>query len=213
MKERFGWKFPDADQFMVSQITPAGDYQRANLDAALAYVTDWSIAVDGGAHAGTWTRLMSQRFTRVLAFEPSSDTREALTANMEAFGCANVEIHAVALGSSAGVVSMRLDRKGESMKNTGARFVQDGGSIPRITLDSLDLPTLGFLKLDIEGAEVDALLGARQTLARCRPVVLFEDKGLWSRFGHRRDAPQHLLTAAGYALRQRVSCDEIWTAV
>lgn len=212
MKERFGWKFPDADQFMVSQITPAGDYQRANLDAALAYVTDWSIAVDGGAHAGTWTRLMAQRFTHVLAFEPSPDTREALTANMQAFECANVEIQAVALGSSPGSVTMCLDHRGESMQNTGARFARDGGSIPRITLDSLNLPTLGFLKLDIEGAEVDALLGARQTLARCRPVVLFEDKGLWSRFGHRRDAPQALLTSSGYRLRQRVSCDEIWTA-
>lgn len=210
MKQHQGIAFPDADAFMLTQVAADGSYQRGHLEEALTFVTDWSCAVDGGAHVGLWSRLMAARFDRVIAVEPSADTREALLANMAAFGCANVEVMGVALGAAAGTVSMTLDEKGAAMQNTGARFVQPGGGIPLITIDSLTLPSLGFLKLDVEGSEVAALQGARQTIKRCQPIVLFENKFLWKRFGYTREAPQALLRSWGYRQRAIVSRDEIW---
>lgn len=210
MKLQHGWAFPDADEFMLTQIQPDGSYQRANLERALEFVTDFSCAIDGGAHIGTWARIMAQRFTRVIAVEPSFDTREALVANLAAFVCLNVEVQGVALGAAAGHVTMALDDKGAAMKNTGARFVQPVGEIPLVTVDSWQLPSLGFLKLDVEGSEVAALQGAAKTLKRCRPVVLFENKALWRRFGYHHDAPQQFLTKIGYQRVAVVSKDEIW---
>ena len=118
MKHEKGWAWPDADEFMVSQLATDGSYQRSHLDDALTHITDWSIAVDAGAHAGTWSRLLSPRFARVLAFEPSPDTFEALEANMAAFGCANVEAQNVALGAAACYVSMTIDETNAARKNT-----------------------------------------------------------------------------------------------
>ena len=212
MKHVFGWAFPDADAFMVREMKPDGHYQFGHLEAALTHVTEFSIGIDAGAHVGTWSRPMAARFARVIAVEPSPDTCDCLTVNMAAFGCTNVEIHQAALGAEAGFVEMApLDPRAEALQNTGARFVQDGGSIPRERIDDWHLETCGFLKLDIEGSEPAALEGARETLHRCRPIVLFENKGFWRhRYGRPIDAPQQILTSVGYRELAVVGCDRIW---
>ncbi len=196
---------------MVSEMKADGTYQAGHLRLALAHVTDWSIAIDGGAHVGTWSRLLSQSFTRVIAVEPSEDTAEALVTNMQTFACQNVEVRRVALGAEVGSVSMApLEPRAEAMKNTGARFVQNGGRIPRERIDDWRLPSLGFLKLDVEGSEPLALQGALETLARCRPIVLFENKGFCRRFGFAANGAQQVLMAAGYRERQVAGKDLIW---
>ncbi len=210
MKQAHGWAFADGDDFMVSEVHADGTYQASHLRMALEYVTDWTVAVDGGAHVGTWTRLMAARFARVLAFEPSPDTFEALSTNMTAFACSNVEPVHAALGAVSGSVRMELDPANMVRKNLGARYTVDGGKIARRTLDSFNLPTCGFIKLDVEGSEPLALMGARATLARCRPIVLHEDKGLWRRFGMRGDAVERLLKSCGYKVLYRAGCDLIW---
>ncbi len=211
MKIVHGFAFPDADRQMANELTADGGYQATHLAAALTYVTDWSVAIDGGAHVGTWTRILSRRFARVLAVEPSADTFEALLTNLQHFACTNVDAVQAALGAAAGVVSMQVDSRAAALGNTGARYVEAGGAIPLRTIDSLDLPTLGFLKLDVEGSEYAALQGALATLTRCHPVVLYENKYLWKRYGVPRDGPATLLTRAGYHVRTTVSKDEIWT--
>jgi len=54
------------------------------------------------------------------------------------------------------------------------------------------------------------LRGARATIARCRPIVLFEDKFLWRRYGLARDEPHTILRALGYQPIVRAGIDEIW---
>lgn len=210
MKTVSGWAYPDADTHMAEAMTTDGTYQGSHLAKALDYVTDWSCAIDGGAHVGTWTKSMSLAFSFVHAFEPSEDTFAALVANMRKFNCENVELHCAALGAAPGSVSMALDPKEIARQNTGGRYVQDGGEIPRITIDSLALPSLGFLKLDVEGSEPLALMGARATLARCRPIVLFEDKHHWTRYGMRPDAVETILRQASYRSLARAGGDAIW---
>lgn len=210
MKYVQGLAFPEADVFMAAQVDAAGGYQADHLDAALRHVSDFSVAIDGGAHAGLWSRALSARFERVIAVEPAADTFEALTANMRTFGCANVEARNVALGARPGYVCLTLDAVNEERQNTGARYVQPDGDIPMVAIDDWQLDDLGFLKLDVEGSEFAALLGARQTLARCRPVVLFEEKGFGVRLGSRRGQSEALLKTLGYRQLAVVSCDQIW---
>ena len=210
MKHVHGWAFPDADAFMANEMKPDGSYQAGHLAAALAHVTDWSVAIDGGAHVGTWSKTLSGRFARVLAIEPSPDTFEALVSNLQTFGCLNVEARNIAIGATGGRVAMHLEGRGVELKNTGARFARPGGTIPLETIDSWQLPSLGLLKLDVEGSEAAALRGAVDTLRRCRPIVIFEDKNLWSRYGEPRDAAAKVLRTAGYVQIQRVKMDEIW---
>jgi FkbM family methyltransferase len=210
MKHKSGWAFPDADQFMLDEMHPDGRYQYNHLDAALGYISDFRVAVDGGAHVGTWTRVMADRFARVIAVEPSADTFEALCENVRAFGLANVEVKNVALGGAAGRVDMVLDGRAATLNNTGGRRIVEGSGTPMEAIDDWGLETLGFLKLDVEGSEVVALQGARKTLRRCRPIVLFENKGLWKRYGFDQRAPHGILTGLLYKPIVKIGCDEIW---
>lgn len=212
MKIINGIAFPDSDRFMASEITEEGTYQKPHFDAAMKYVKTRNVAVDGGAHIGAWTRSMSKLFKRVISFEPSGDTFECLAYNMKAFKCKNVDIRRAALGQHQGRVRMTLDgfEKAIAAGNTGARFVAAGDEVDVITLDSRQLDDLNFLKLDIEGSEVDALMGAKETLLRCQPIILFEDKNFWKRYGYSRRAPHEFLSSLGATHCERAGMDEIW---
>ena len=83
-----------------------------------------------------------------------------------------------------------------------------------VRIDEWNLPSFGFLKLDVEGSEPLALKGARETLVRCHPIVLFEDKAFWvRRYRLPVDAPQQLLTAVGYHQLAVAGCDLVWGPV
>lgn len=207
-----GLAFPDSDVFMASEVTAAGTYQLPNLEAALRYVTEFGCAIDAGAHVGTWSKVMGQRFERVVAFEPADDTFECLQLNLMNAGIENVNCVRAALGSKAGHVSMVIDAQNKARGNTGARHVRDGGKIPVMAIDTLALERVGFIKLDIEGSEPEALRGAKDTIKRCRPVILYEDKALWQRyFGLPQNAVSSLLASWGYQQVAQVACDVIWT--
>lgn len=207
------WAFPDADDFMWRELT-AGGYQRAHLDAAMKYVTDRRRAVDGGAHVGQFARPLAALFDDVLAFEPALDSLDCLRANVQAWGRTNITIIPAALGAKVGIAALALDAKQAARKNTGGRYVvdanQQGEGATVVRLDDYAIEALGLLKLDVEGYEPFALEGALDTLARCRPIVLFENKAFWTRYGLAADAPQQILTRAGYRFLESVGHDAIW---
>lgn len=211
MTRHHGWAFPDADRLMASELTAAGTYQQSHLDAALRWVTQHGTAIDGGAHVGTWSRQLALVFRQVIAFEPAADTFACLVENMAAHGGRNVTCYEAALGAHPGRVRMALDAKNAARGNTGARHTVEGDDVVVLSLDSLDLNDVGFLKLDVEGSEPMALMGARDTLARCRPVVLVEDKGHWvTHYGLPKTAVSDILAAQGYRLAETVGCDQVW---
>jgi FkbM family methyltransferase len=211
--EACGMVFPVGDRFMASQVKGDGNYQRSHLDEALSKVKNFRTAIDGGAHVGTWSIPMAKRFHRVLAFEPSLDTFEALMKNLASHGSDNVQAFYNALGTKSHRVRMTITGFDKAIEtgNLGARFVAAGDDVDVITIDSLELKDLDFLKLDVEGSEVAALKGAQDTLRRCKPLILFEDKGLWKRYGLKRNAPQEFLASLGAHKVARVSMDEIWS--
>ena len=83
--------------------------------------------------------------------------------------------------------------------NTGQRHVVPGDEVEVITLDSLGLAP-GFVKLDVEGCELAALIGGEQTIRTHRPVVMLEENGLNRRYGFEDGACQRLLEAWGARL-------------
>lgn len=203
--------FPDADDFMAAEVTATGEYQLDHYHAALEYVTDRTVAIDGGAHVGLWSRLMAETFSWVYAVEPSPDTFEALRWNLNEWRCWNVIACNVALGAEEGFVDMTADPAQLARRNTGGRWTVNGTALQQVTVDSWNLETLGLLKLDIEGGEALALTGATGTLVRCRPIVIYEEKALGVKhYGQVPALPARLLAGLGYRLLRRVGCDEIW---
>ena len=210
MKIIDAWALPDADNYLIQKLFGGACYQRDHLDLAMKYVNLHRLAVDGGAHIGTWTRQLSKWFDRVISFEPSMESFECLAYNVN--GQHNIDLRNQALGKEPGRVRMTMEGYDHAIKNgnTMAMFVAEGDDVDRIMLDSLNLDDLDFLKLDVEGSEVDALLGAKETLLRCKPVVLFEDKDHFGRYGYGKEAPSNLLKSLGATWLFTAGCDQIW---
>jgi FkbM family methyltransferase len=170
------WYLPAADNYFgpLLERTPEG-FEIDHLECALTFVEKFDVAMDVGAHIGTWTVRLARDFKQVYAFEPAPDTYECLSKNCESY--ANISLSQSAIGAYGGYG--RLDNDPTRQGNTGARIlrgIKGEGSVKVSTLDSFGLKVLDFLKIDVEGYEIGVLQGGVQTLRRCRPVVLLECK-------------------------------------
>jgi len=144
-------------------------YQRHKFLTAVPLVKEARVFVDIGAHVGLWSMQAELAFEQVIAFEPHPVHAAIYPHNMRTDRYA---LHRVALGEREG--SVRLDGKPGS---SGDTHVAGEGDIPMVTLDSFGLERIDLLKIDTEGYELPILRGAVETLKRCRPVVVVEQKG------------------------------------
>lgn len=208
MKQINGVCFPDIDvstpkMIEKSKIVSIFGFQINNLNSALKYVTNWSIAIDGGANIGTWSYRLSNHFKKVYAFELAPDTYKCLCNNVKYWQIdKQVETANQAISNKQTYVGVA---NGTSKHpRSGGRHIQGQGNIPTIMLDDLDLPNLGFLKLDLEGHEAKALEGARHILSKFKPVVLIENKPkLAKRYKHNLSAV-NILTEMGARVVEKV---------
>ena len=158
-------------------------------------------AVDVGGHIGLWSYNLAAAFEQVHAFEPVEAHRACFARNVEA---ANVTLHACALGREEGSVSIHT-----APTSTGDSWVKGGGNIPMVTLDSLQLTEVDFIKIDCEGYEENVLRGAVETIERDRPVIIVEQKRdmATSRFGLEPLGAVKFLQSLGYKVAQEISGD------
>jgi len=176
----------------------------ALLDKALAYVRDWTMAVQAGGNAGVWPLHLAKHFVEVITFEPDAENFACLKLNTEK--TTNIHAYDAALGSSAARCAVRH----ESAVNCGAHFVEyDAGDVPVMALDALDLKSCGLIVLDIEGAEPVALEGALETIERCRPAIMIENKGLSRRYGFTNGGVEREFDRIGYRIAERLHNDLI----
>lgn len=145
------------------------------VEPELARLTDFmpagGTAVDVGAWYGPWTARLLRRADRVVAVEPTPALARHLRAAFPA-----AQVVEAAVSDHAGTASLYVPAGGPVV---GTSSLEDAGQgnpvqVPRITLDSLDLADVRFVKLDVEGHELPALRGAAETIQRDRPVLLIE---------------------------------------
>lgn len=184
---------PSWCSFWRRRATP--DWEAELREAALAAAPARRHAVDAGAHLGTWTVPLAGAFQRVTAFEPCTENRACLKANVAKLG--NVLVREEALSSEAGEVRLALAPVHGA--NSGQRMIGPHGERAQaVTLDELGLPVLDLLKLDLEGWELPALVGARETIRRCRPAVVIEESVWAERHGLTRHGARGFLIGLGY---------------
>lgn len=170
IEKRGDWWFPSRD---TEYLKVAADMRSLHL--AMARVQARNVAVQAGGCIGVWPRQLSAWFRAVYTFEPDPENFECLVKNLS--GLTNVAKMQACLGAGWGPVGMQV-----SDANAGAGFVYGEGGIPDLRIDDLRLDACNLICLDVEGYELPALMGARETLRKFRPVVLCEEKGLGERY-------------------------------
>jgi len=163
-----------------------GTFESAELAFAQRFLKPGMTVLDLGAHHGLYTLLASKRVGsrgRVIAFEPSRRERRALLLHLILNRCANVKVERLAVGSENTEASFFVVKGSQTGCNSlRPPDVRSGTSRTRVRVTRIDdwlekqkYEQIDFVKLDVEGAELEALKGASKLLERRpRPVILAE---------------------------------------
>ncbi len=138
-------------------------------------------SIDVGVNMGVFARWLAKHSARVHGFE----CNPFLFKHLESFLPRNTTLHKCGLSDKAGNAKFRFDPL-----NTGIGTIEPGnrldksfnagiGKIETIdvaieTLDSFSIPDVGFIKIDVEGHELEVLRGAHQLLKRSHPSLMIE---------------------------------------
>jgi FkbM family methyltransferase len=193
----------------------AQQHHRELAPVLAPFVPADGVVLDIGAHAGQFSKLFARLAPRghVHAFEPSAYARSILTRALAFNRVANVTVLPAGLSDEAREAVLHTPLKASSAWGFGTAHLGTGAggdADQTIVLMRLDdyvaeagLARIDFIKADIEGWEMRALMGGEAALARFRPTLLLEvDEAMMARAG---DTPASLfawLSGLGYhALR------------
>lgn len=172
-QQRNGLWWPENDRVAYELLRDEVDY----LSVAAKYCDHRRVALQAGGNCGIYPLYLSDIFTVVITFEPERQNYACLLKNIE--NRTNIIASCAALGDSGGLVGIM-----PCERNNGASYVvETGRDVPKMAIDDLGLDACDLIQLDVEGYEVKALQGASQTINRCRPVIMVEDRGHGARYG------------------------------
>ena len=140
------------------------------------HVREGDICIDVGAGVGHYTILFSRLVGTngvVYAFEPDPFMFQMLRANIRLNDLQNVILSRCAIGDYDGEMSFYVSSGGQSslLPMRGLRSIIQ---IRVMTIDSLNISPVDWVKIDTEGTEADVLRGMKATLTKNNPRLLIE---------------------------------------
>lgn len=160
------------------------------LELLRSYRGDNVVMLDGGANIGVHTlsaaRLM-YGWGNVISIEAQERLYYALAGNITINNLSNARAIWAALSDTAGSITVPVPDyttpssfgsleliQSETSEDIGQNVTLLSQIIPAITIDSLNLDRLDYLKLDVENMELIVIAGAIETIKRCNPIVQIE---------------------------------------
>jgi FkbM family methyltransferase len=187
------WKVDDGGYSTGDRL---GAQHEDGLDQVLmALIAPGSTFLDVGAHVGHYTLRAAAKGAHVIAIEANCDTALRLAENLE-LNELQATVHNVAAWDSK--TTLKLQPPGKAVRDGSTRVVEGDGDVPALPLDDLlgDAERIDVVKLDVEGADLHALRGMRQTLTRLRPLLFIEDHSIYGYY--KLDALLDLLEELNY---------------
>lgn len=200
---------------MSRAVFVSGLYEPATMLALRRLIKANDVVIDAGANVGFVSLVCSVwvgTSGRILAFEPSSREYARLLDHLRLNGASNVEPHLTALASEPGDRLLQVADSYHSGLNTlGSRPAYDGVGVQEreivetTTIDAVveaaHLARVDVIKLDVEGAEHDVILGAAHTIRRFAPAMVFEANAAALAASDRTPLQLgHLIASQGYRL-------------
>jgi FkbM family methyltransferase len=153
------------------------EYDKQRLISSM--VRPGGVFYDIGANVGFYTLLASKLIGsgQVVAFEPAPRNLFYLKRHLELNRVGNVEAMELAVSDKDGTANFEVEETGFMGHLSGG----EGITVSTASLDSLieqgKLPAPNCIKMDIEGAEFQALRGARRTFERHHPILFLATHG------------------------------------
>lgn len=182
------------------QLLSNSSYDPTEIDLAMLLLAakhkrygNGVVGLDCGANIGVHTVEWAHALDgvgQVIAIEAQERIFYALAGNLAINNCSNARAIWAAVGAEEGVILVPVPdyavpasfgsleiRQTPTTENIGQKIdyaAEKCAPVRLLTIDSLALPRLDLLKIDIEGMEMEALTGAAHTIARHRPYVIIE---------------------------------------
>ena len=161
--------------FIQNEIIDNGNFfEHDNLKMAEKYIKKDFVILDAGANIGNHSLYFSKicKAKKVISFKPQNNLFETLNKNIEINNCSNIEAHKCALGSKIGYCT--IDKFYTDCSGSTSFKEDEYGSYKLVTLDSLNIDQLDFCKVDVEGAQLEFLKGAKETHEKFKPTIWIE---------------------------------------
>ena len=138
-----------------------------------------AVTVDVGAHCGLYTRKLARLSSKVYAFEPAHRMADLLRRT----SASNVSVHEIALSDQTGNAELFVPQGDQELVYGLASLEPKLGSrnergvsinVPTVRLDAIVHQDVAFVKIDVEGHELNVLNGAVELLENSQPVFLVE---------------------------------------
>ena len=173
---------------LVSRIFMYGEYEQDLTKLVGKYLNKDKDVIDVGANIGLFTILLSKSINhnrKVLAIEPTPNALKFLNNNLKINNCeSNVTVYQGCASDKFGELELNTIEGLEEYSSLGKMvhsyvngiksnlIIVNGETIDNLVKANAIVP--GFIKMDIEGAELKALKGAQQTLKDYKPIILSE---------------------------------------
>lgn len=165
-------------QVNLDYYTKNGLFEESLIDWSSQFCRKDKVFLDIGAHSGTYTISLAKYCKTVHSFEPQRMTYYSLCGSVALSYAENVFCHNFGLGAETQTGQQILNIVSD---DGGGSTVQPITNIKKTelisirTLDSMNLQDIAFIKIDVEGNELNVLKGGLTTLKQSNyPKILFE---------------------------------------
>jgi FkbM family methyltransferase len=177
----FGKKiYYDINTDIGQKLNRVGGFERAEFEILKKIIKEDDVCFDIGANIGIYSVFFSQtaKNGRVFSFEPSKNTYKILLGNIGTLS--NILPVNMATSDKNGISTFynTTDNAYSGIKKTGKKPVVGKEDVLTIKIDDFikqqNINKIDFVKIDVEGFEDETILGAIETLAKYKPILMVE---------------------------------------
>lgn len=166
----------DHSQLLIRYL---GTFEPKSLESMRTLLRPGATVLDVGANIGVFSIEAANivgKDGKVISIEPFPFHADAIRRSAEANDFVQITVVSCAVADRFGAAVLSLPRGGNrGMFTIGKVSGSEHGDVPVSTIDEIvGDKQVDFIKMDIEGSEYRALLGAERTLRRSKPPILIE---------------------------------------